>query len=149
MQRNDPRRTRKAKPIPLPPHRPLRDLDVEQIAAAAGIGCTTEEIAAIMKMSPSRFYQRMREDPIIKDAIEAGREHGKATLRRLQWQGAQKGNSTMLVWLGKQLLGQKDHVVHAGDPNAPIVIVTGVPRGELMPGEAPLQLDTEVVGHAD
>jgi hypothetical protein len=26
----------------------------------------------------------------------------------MQWQNAEKGNSTMLVWLGKQYLNQKD-----------------------------------------
>lgn len=30
------------------------------------------------------------------------------TLRRLQWKAAEGGNATMLIWLGKQLLGQKD-----------------------------------------
>jgi hypothetical protein len=29
-------------------------------------------------------------------------------LRRLQWKGAEAGNPTMLIWLGKQMLGQRD-----------------------------------------
>ena len=35
---------------------------------------------------------------------------GRATLRRLQWQRANGGADTMLIWLGKQMLGQKDKV---------------------------------------
>ncbi len=30
------------------------------------------------------------------------------SLRRKQWRAAEEGNTTMLVWLGKQYLGQKD-----------------------------------------
>jgi hypothetical protein len=30
------------------------------------------------------------------------------SLRRMQWQAAENGNPTMLVWLGKQYLNQKD-----------------------------------------
>jgi hypothetical protein len=32
----------------------------------------------------------------------------KASLRRIQWKLAEAGNATMCVWLGKQLLGQRD-----------------------------------------
>jgi hypothetical protein len=38
------------------------------------------------------------------------RASGRATLRRLQWQRANGGSDTMLIWLGKQMLGQKDKV---------------------------------------
>jgi hypothetical protein len=31
-------------------------------------------------------------------------------LRRLQWKLARAGNATMLIWLGKQWLGQTDKV---------------------------------------
>lgn len=33
---------------------------------------------------------------------------GKTSLRRLQFELARKGNATMLIWLGKQYLGQTD-----------------------------------------
>jgi len=33
---------------------------------------------------------------------------GKASLRRTQWKAATGGNSTMMVWLGKNVLGQTD-----------------------------------------
>ncbi len=62
MQRNDPRRTRKAKPIPLPPGPKPKDLDLEQVAMAAGIGCTVEEIAAIMKMAHAQGPDHSEDD---------------------------------------------------------------------------------------
>jgi hypothetical protein len=33
---------------------------------------------------------------------------GRMSLRRKQWKAAEDGNTTMLVWLGKQYLGQSD-----------------------------------------
>ena len=35
-------------------------------------------------------------------------EQGKASLRRMQYGAANKGNVTMQIWLGKQYLGQND-----------------------------------------
>ena len=35
-----------------------------------------------------------------------------------------------LVWLGKQLLGQKDSIAHTGGDGGPITIITGVDRGD-------------------
>jgi len=41
---------------------------------------------------------------IYKSQIEIGR----SSLRRMQWKAAENGDKTMLVWLGKQYLGQRD-----------------------------------------
>lgn len=40
--------------------------------------------------------------------IKRQRDAAKASLRRAQWQTALDGNVTMLIWLGKQELGQRD-----------------------------------------
>ncbi len=37
-----------------------------------------------------------------------GYARGRASLRTWQFQAAKAGNTKMLIWLGKQLLGQKD-----------------------------------------
>lgn len=34
----------------------------------------------------------------------------RTSLRRMQWSKAKEGNVTMMIWLGKQVLGQKDRV---------------------------------------
>ncbi len=48
---------------------------------------------------------------------------GKCRLRQLQWEAAEKGNVTMLIWLGKQMLDQRDQQalqVAGPDGKAPI-----------------------------
>ena len=41
-------------------------------------------------------------------AIKKGRACGRASLRRKQFEVAMSGNATMLIWLGKVRLGQKE-----------------------------------------
>jgi len=82
---------------------PKKLLDTEQLHQLASIHCTMAEIAAVMKCSVDHLYK-----PEYFEIIENGRESGRCSLRRLQWASAQKGNTGMLIWLGKQLLGQKD-----------------------------------------
>ena len=71
--------------------------------------CTDEEIAGILGCSRDIFYNDDNAE-LYRQAIEKGKQGGKASLRREQWKLAQKGNASMLIWLGKQWLGQTDKV---------------------------------------
>ena len=42
--------------------------------------------------------------------ITKGRAEQKMRLRQLQWKSAEKGNVSMLIFLGKNILGQKDRL---------------------------------------
>jgi hypothetical protein len=54
--------------------------------------------------------------------IDKGRSEGNISLRRKQWQMAvEKGNVVMLIWLGKQMLGQRNEILES-DNNAPLPI---------------------------
>ena len=72
----------------------------------ASIGCTQDEIAVVMKVTP-RTMQRRTD---VSDAISRGSHMLRSSLRRWQYEKAKSGNVVMLIWLGKQLLGQKDRV---------------------------------------
>jgi len=85
---------------------PKAKLDLKQIEAAASIGCTREEIAVIVGVSAKTILRREE----AKEAIANGQARMRASLRRLQWTKAKEGNVTMMIWLGKQILGQKDRV---------------------------------------
>ena len=45
---------------------------------------------------------------IVKKNITKGKDKGKMRLRQMQWKAAEGGNVSMLIWLGKQVLGQSD-----------------------------------------
>ena len=79
-------------------------LDVRQIRELSKIHCTFQEIARVMGCSISVIKQQYM------DEVEAGREQGKASLRHAQYKRAMEGNPTMLIWLGKHLLGQRDEI---------------------------------------
>lgn len=116
-----PPRKRNPKTVPKPAIRQTRggsqkaEINLRICTNSGLIGCTNDEIATLLGISRTTFYEHMSRDPKIGEAIDAGRNQGKATLRRLQWAAAQKGNTTMLIWLGKQMLGQKDKVEHGVD----------------------------------
>ena len=116
------------------PGRPRREIDYALVARLAGIGCTDAEIAAALQCSAAWFCNRKKTDEPLRDAIDSGRETGRTTLRRLQWQGAASGNVTMLIWLGKQMLGQRDRREPdegaAADRNYTITWIDPVAQGE-------------------
>lgn len=101
--------------------RPAKEIDAATIRNAAAIGCTVEEIASVVGCSRAHLYDRMKEDPGIQMAIDEGRATGRATLRRNQWRLSEAGNATMLIWLGKQILGQKDRTEMTGENGAPLL----------------------------
>ena len=88
--------------------RPLANVDATLVEKLASIHCTMKEIAAVCDCSVDTLERRFA------DVIEKGRDKGKSALRRLQWDAAQKGNVTMMIFLGKQLLGQSDKVEQLG-----------------------------------
>jgi hypothetical protein len=82
--------------------RPRLELDEDQIEKLAAIMCTMEEIASVVECSVDTLERRYAE------VIKRGRERGKMSLKRKQYETAMKGNVSMLIWLGKQHLGQRD-----------------------------------------
>lgn len=100
---------------------PRANIDLAMVYRAASIGCPNDEIAALCGVGRQTIYDRVRLDPEFAAALERGRDEGKATLRRRQWQLAMAGNPTMLIWLGKQMLDQRDKHEHSGDPERPVV----------------------------
>ena len=78
------------------------NLDTKQIEQLAGFGCTNIEIASFFGCDESLIRKSYSE------YIAKGRDSGKIRLRQYQWASAKKGNVVMLIWLGKQMLGQSD-----------------------------------------
>ena len=87
--------------------RPAFVFDWAQVEDLSKIHCTDEEIAAVLGCS-KKTLQRAKEMPEYQEAIDRGRGQGKMSLRRRQWAAAESGQPAMLIWLGKQMLGQAD-----------------------------------------
>lgn len=84
--------------------RPKFDVDYEQVEKLAGLQCTQEEIASYLGCS----VDTLQRDEKFCGIYKSGMDKGRMSLRRKQWQAANDGDKTMLVWLGKQYLGQRD-----------------------------------------
>lgn len=84
--------------------RPLLDIDPEKVEELAAIQCTLVEMAAVFNCDHSTLSKRFSQE------IAKGRERGKKSLRRAQWDTALGGNVVMQIWLGKQYLEQSDKV---------------------------------------
>jgi len=81
-------------------------IDYEKAEKLAIILCTQSEIAAVLGVS----LGLLEHDPEFQRIHKKGMESGHASLRRMQYKAAEAGNPTMLIWLGKQHLGQRDRM---------------------------------------
>jgi len=85
--------------------------DWKQIKGLCGILCTGEEIASIMDVDYDTLVARIKEKYkcSFSDFFKKHSSAGKASIRRKQFKKAvEDGNPTLLIWMGKQYLGQKD-----------------------------------------
>jgi hypothetical protein len=85
--------------------RPPKEIDLEQAFKLGTMQCTLEECSAWLGVNVSTLSTR----PDFSEAYKRGKEQGKMSLRRYQWNLA-KTNATMAIFLGKQYLGQCDIV---------------------------------------
>lgn len=105
--------------------RPKIKFDLEQVEKLAMLQCTYDELAAFFDCSKDTIINRMKDDESFSAAYKNGLEKGKMSLRRMQWRAAESGNVTMLIWLGKQHLGQTDKqdVKHSGEMDIEVKLV--------------------------
>ncbi len=87
-------------------------VDWPKVESMCQIQCTGEEMASVLGISYDTLERRCKEEFEIPFAeyIQQKAPAGKASLRRRQYKAAMDGNATMLVWLGKNLLGQTDKI---------------------------------------
>ena len=78
------------------------DIDAEEVFKLASYGCTNTEIADFFGCSKD-LISKSYSTNVLK-----GRTDLKKRLRKAQIDSALSGNSTMLIWLGKQYLEQTE-----------------------------------------
>ena len=76
--------------------------------------CTDAEIASGLGVNRATVARR-KKTRSFHEALERGRDRGKMSLRRWQFENAKRGNVAAQIWLGKQYLGQVDRFEHQHD----------------------------------
>ena len=99
--------------------RPKIEIDWTEFDKLCGIQALQTEIADWFRCSVDTIENKCKQEKGMgfSEYYEQKRGTGKISLRRMQWQAAQKGNITMLIWLGKVHLGQSEvaQVQHTGE----------------------------------
>ena len=90
--------------------RPKKIIDKEQFETLCEMQCIQTEICSVLKVTEKTLIAWCKETygDTFSNTIKRFSEGGKMSLRRKQLEVAINGNVTMLIWLGKQYLGQRD-----------------------------------------
>jgi len=89
--------------------RPKTILNLDELEKLCRLNCTMPEIASYFNIPLRTLEDKYTNDKDIRNTIDKGRNQGKLSLRRKQIQILDEtNNATMAIWLGKQLLGQRD-----------------------------------------
>lgn len=89
--------------------RPKTPINLEELKKLCRLNCTMPEISSYFDIPLRTLEDRYTNDMEVRTAIDKGRNEGKLSLRRKQIQIMDETNNpTMAIWLGKQLLGQRD-----------------------------------------
>ena len=104
--------------------RPKKEIDLDEFEKLCRMQCTEEEIANFFDMTRDTLIERVKdnyEGQSFSTVYKQFADEGKISLRRAQFQKALSGNVAMLIWLGKQILNQKEkteqEVLFDGDFN--------------------------------
>ena len=80
------------------------NIDTKEVFKLAKLGCTNKEIGDFFGCSPDLLEKSYSE------FLTKGRAEQKMRLRQLQWRACENGNVSMLIFLGKNMLGQQDRI---------------------------------------
>lgn len=102
-----------------PPHAKFSHKTIQKMAMS---GASDKEIATLLNVDRKEMIAEA------KHALEYGRTVYRFLLHQRQFGAAMAGDRTMLVWLGKQKLGQMDRMAteHSGPGGQPIEVMEGV-----------------------
>jgi hypothetical protein len=103
------------------PGRPRKQIDLYMLEKLAFVHLPNIDIAYCLGISKKTF-ERRKKMAAVAEALDRGRARGRGRLLVRQMEIALAGHPTMLIWMGKQVLGQKDIVTneHRGSGQPPI-----------------------------
>ena len=83
------------------------DIPPEELKRVALLNPAAEELAFVFDI-PLTHAEDLLKGEEIQEELLKGRGGRRLSLKRAQWKSAMGGNVAMLIWLGKQDLGQSD-----------------------------------------
>jgi hypothetical protein len=90
--------------------RPKLQIDWDEVGDMLVAGCDATSIARALGISTDTLYVRSKQDNKLDFSAfsQQKKAQGDDLLRRKQFEVALNGNVSMLIWLGKNRLGQSD-----------------------------------------
>lgn len=103
--------------------RPYKSIDQKQFENLCELQCTLDEICGFFECCTDTIesWCKRTYGKGFSEVFREKRGRGKISLRRSQFQLANSGNATMLIWLGRQYLGQSETKAVAIDGDVKIV----------------------------
>ena len=116
--------------------RPVTEIDKEQLEKLCGFFNTLNDVADFFDCSTDTIerYCKRTYGETFADVYKRKSASGRRSIRRAQFvKGTQDMNPQMLIWLGKQYLGQKDSIAYETtdlDTTRKLIINLGEPDSE-------------------
>ena len=115
--------------------RPKVEFDLKEVEKLSALGCTNENIASWHNCTVRTVERRKAEDSEFCRAVEQGKAKLIARIRSAQLDACWSGSVPMLIWMGKQLLDQKDKThneseIQMKDITPTINLIAKKPDGE-------------------
>jgi hypothetical protein len=115
-------------------------IDLKELEQLCSLQCTQAEIASFFGITVRAVEKRVTEDksyPVkldsgeeveltFREIMQRGYDRGKISLRRAQFKLALEGNPALCIWLGKQLLGQREGFDVSGPGGKPLFSVEAI-----------------------
>lgn len=92
--------------------RPRKEIDKAEFEKLCAMQCTRDEICGWFDVSQKTLegWCKRTYGDTFSPVFNQKRSIGKISLRRAQYQAALGGNTALLIWLGRNYLGQTDKV---------------------------------------
>ena len=106
--------------------RPEANINWDEVGYMLEAGCTGTEVAASIGIHPNTLYNRVKEEfnCDFSDYLQEKRSKGNQSLKIAQYEAAVKDKDrSMLIWLGKQRLDQKDKTDNVNTHNGGVNII--------------------------
>lgn len=113
--------------------RPEKPIDWDKVDQLLMAGCHGTEIASYFNMHPNTFYTKLETNYKcgFTEFSALKKSHGDALLRNVQFEKALDKDNTMMIWLGKQRLGQKENKEESIDKANLIALLKAFHEGDI------------------